>query len=167
MAGDMHTPDMPAEVTLRAGYLLSRLGAAAREAFAAELAPLGLRPSHYGALVLLKKHEPASQQALASGLGVDRSLIVRIVDHLEALGAVERRPDPLDRRRHALHLTSTGRDLIEQCDTIAGQVQDKRLAPLSPQQRRDLLNLLTILASHDLQASTPPPSTATHPPAGA
>ena len=52
-----------------------RPGDSARETFATELAPLGLRPNHYGALVLLKNHEPTSQQTLADGLRVDRSIM--------------------------------------------------------------------------------------------
>jgi DNA-binding MarR family transcriptional regulator len=143
-------PQMPAEVSGRISYLLSRLGASARDRFAAALAPLGLRPNHYGALRLLQQHEPTSQQTLAAGLGVDRSVIVGIVDHLESLGAVERQPDPRDRRRHALHLTAAGRDLIKRADAIAEQLQEQRLAPLTAPQRRDLLTLLDILASHDL-----------------
>ena len=157
---------MSAEVSGRIGYLLSRLGASARNRFAAALAPLGLRPNHYGALRLLQQHEPTSQQTLAAGLGVDRSVIVGIVDHLESLGAVERRPDPRDRRRHALHLTDAGRDLIKRADAIAGQLQEQRLAPLTAPQRRDLLTLLDILARHDLgsaDASAGTPRKATEP----
>ena len=161
MSDDHHPPDMPIDVARRVGYLLSRLGDSARQTFAAELAPLGLRPNHYGALVLLKRHEPTSQQTLAAGLGVDRSMIVGIIDHLEALGAVERRGDPIDRRRHALHLTAAGRKLIKQCDTIAKRVQEKRLAPLTPQQRETLLSLLSILAANDPRP-TPPAPTVNH-----
>jgi DNA-binding MarR family transcriptional regulator len=157
MSDDQHPPKMPIEVARRVGYLLSRLGDSARQTFAAELAPLGLRPNHYGALVLLKRHEPTSQQTLAAGLGVDRSMIVGIVDHLEALGAVERRGDPIDRRRHALHLTAAGRKLIKQGDTIAKRVQEKRLAPLTVQQRETLLGLLSILAANDPRLSPPAP----------
>ena len=158
MSDNQHAPEMPMEVARRVGYLLSRLGDSARHTFAAELAPLGLRPNHYGALALLKNHQPTSQQTLAAGLGVDRSMIVGIVDHLEALGAVERRADPIDRRRHALHLTATGRKLIKQCDTIAKRVQEKRLAPLTPQQRETLLSLLSILAANDPRLSPPAPT---------
>jgi DNA-binding MarR family transcriptional regulator len=157
-------PQMPAEVSGRIGYLLSRLGASARDRFAAALAPLGLRPNHYGALRLLEKHEPASQQTLAVGLGVDRSVIVGIIDHLESLGAVQRQPDPRDRRRYALHLTAAGQALIKRADAIAGQLQEQRLAPLTATQRRDLLTLLNILARHELGTATTSTGTPREPP---
>ncbi len=144
-------PEMPAEISTRIGYLLSRLGASSVEGFSDALAPLGLRPKHYGALALLKKYQPTSQQTLAAGLRVDRSMIVGIVDHLETLGAVARRPDPSDRRRHALHLTPAGRELIQRCDTIARELQEKRLAPLTAHQRQELLTLLSILAQHQFR----------------
>jgi DNA-binding MarR family transcriptional regulator len=163
MTDDLPAPEMPTEVARRVGYLLSRLGNSARETFAKELAPFGVRPNQYGALVLLKKHEPTSQQTLAAALGVDRSMIVGIIDHLQALGAVERRSDPTDRRRHALRLTAAGHELIEQCDIVAERVQERRLAALSPQQRESLLSLLSILAANDPRLSARKPSVGLEP----
>lgn len=140
---------MPAEVSGRIGFLLSRLGAAARERFTAALDPLGLRANQYGALKLLQQNEPMSQQHLATAMGVDRSLIVGIVDHLERIGAVRRDPDPADRRRHSLRLTTSGHELIGRGDAVAEQLQERRLAPLDQAQRQDLLALLSILAENE------------------
>jgi DNA-binding MarR family transcriptional regulator len=141
---------VPVQVSARTGFLLSRLGAAARERFASALAPLGIRPAHYGALKLIEAHGPVPQQALAVGLGVDRSMIVGLVDHLETVGAVQRRPDPDDRRRHALHLTAHGRQLVHEADAIADDLHDQWLAPLEGVERAQLLGLLRRLADANL-----------------
>jgi DNA-binding MarR family transcriptional regulator len=48
---------------------------------------------------------------IADMLQCDASNVTGIVDRLEARGAVERRPDPSDRRIKALVLTRSGRAL--------------------------------------------------------
>jgi len=48
---------------------------------------------------VLEHTQPATQQTLANALGVDRSTLVAIIDHLEVVGAVTRRRDPADRHR--------------------------------------------------------------------
>ena len=123
-------------------------GAAVNARFTAALAPLDLRPRHYGALAVLEHTQPATQQTLANALGVDRSMLVAIVDHLETIGAVTRRRDPTDRRRYALELTSHGRELLARCKAIVRQGEEEGLAPLTRSQRQHLLDLLTILAVH-------------------
>jgi DNA-binding MarR family transcriptional regulator len=140
------------------GYLLSRLGAAGNARFAAALAPLGLRPRHFGALAVLEHTQPATQQTLANALGVDRSTLVAIADHLEAIGAVSRRRDSADRRRYALELTEHGRTLLARCKQIVRHGEEEGLAPLSQQQREQLLELLSILAAHLPNLPSPPAS---------
>ena len=134
-------------LTSQIGYLLSRLGAASHAGFLAALEPLDLRPRHYGALALLHHQGPVSQQALANQMRLDRSVIVAIIDHLEHLGAVERRQDASDRRRYALHLTDHGVDLLTRCNQLIKQGTAQRLAPLSQTQREQLHELLATLAA--------------------
>lgn len=144
-----YTVRMPDQdpLTSQIGYLLSRLGAASHAGFLAALGPLDLRPRHYGALALLHHHGPVSQQALADQMRLDRSVMVAIIDHLERLGAVERRQDASDRRRHALHLTDHGVDLLTRCNQLIEQGTAQRLAPLNRTQRQQLHQLLATLAA--------------------
>lgn len=152
MGPDSRDAELPAQVSGRIGYLLSRLGVARQRRFVAALAPLGIRPGHYGALKLIEAHGPVSQQTLADGLRMDRSVVVGAVDHLGAAGAVQRRPDPADRRRHALHLTARGRDLIREGDAVADRLHEQWLAPLNTEQREQLLRLLGMLTKAHLHA---------------
>jgi DNA-binding MarR family transcriptional regulator len=143
-------------LTSQIGYLLSRLGAASHAGFLAALEPLDLRPRHYGALALLHHHGPVSQQELADQMRLDRSVMVAIIDHLEHLGAVERRRDAGDRRRHALHLTDHGVDLLARCNQLIEQGTAQRLAPLTRAQREQLRELLaTLVAGNPDVAGTP------------
>ena len=59
----------------RASFLLSQLGTRSAQEFANRLAPLGMRPSHFGLLMHLSHDEGQSQQQLADALGIHRNVI--------------------------------------------------------------------------------------------
>ncbi len=60
-------------------------------------------------LVQLDPDGAVTMRALADRLQYDPSNLTAVIDRLEALGAVERRPDPGDRRVRGLVLTEKGR----------------------------------------------------------
>jgi DNA-binding MarR family transcriptional regulator len=111
----------------------------------AALEPLGLRPKHFGLLNLLEHAGGASQQLLGERLCVDPSSIVAIVDDLERAGVVERRRDPSDRRRYAIHLTGKGARLLTRARAAVVEAEDGLLAPLDAGEREQLRELLARL----------------------
>ncbi|MFK4144773.1 MarR family winged helix-turn-helix transcriptional regulator [Streptomyces sp. NPDC004065] len=64
------------------------------------------------ALVVLDTCGPVKLVALAATLGVNPSTALRMVERLEALGLVDRRTNPANRREVVLRLTSGGRGLV-------------------------------------------------------
>jgi DNA-binding MarR family transcriptional regulator len=132
----------------RASFLLSQIGARSADSFAERLAPLGLRPSEFGLLVALSAGQGASQQQLADGIGVHRNAMVGLVDSLEERGLVERRPHPSDRRAHAIHLTTAGRDVLRRAERLADQQEADLLKALTPDERARLVESLQRLADH-------------------
>jgi DNA-binding MarR family transcriptional regulator len=72
---------------------------------------IGLAPMQAMALTSLEPDEPMPMSALATLLMCDNSNVTGIVDRLEALGLVERRPAPRDRRVKAVALTERGQAL--------------------------------------------------------
>jgi DNA-binding MarR family transcriptional regulator len=56
---------------------------------------------------------PLSLSELASAVSVDAPYATLIVDNLEERGLVERRPDPADRRRKLVALTSAGKEAAQ------------------------------------------------------
>jgi DNA-binding MarR family transcriptional regulator len=58
----------------------------------------------------------------------------RAVDDLERLGAAVRLPDPGDRRVRLVGLTSTGRDLLDQAQTLASDAAEDLFSVLSDDQ---------------------------------
>lgn len=116
-------------------FRLGVVGAVVSERFAAEIAGYDLKPKHVGVLALLESAPATSQLELAGAMGVAPSLIVRLADHLERLGAVERVRDPADRRRQALRLTGHGTDLLAECTRLSRAMEHNLLAGLSAPDR--------------------------------
>src|SRR3954451_21115952 len=128
------------------GFLLSWNGQRVAAHFAAALEPLGLRPQHFGVLRLLEAAPGATQNDLVGRSMIDPSTMVKVIDELEELGLAERRMDPADRRRRAVHLTAGGREAFARAMKVAAQTAEDALAPLDAGERDTLRRLLRKLA---------------------
>lgn len=128
-------------------YLLSMLGLGTSRRFAAAIEPLGLAPREYAILGALTAHDGASQTQLGERLGIDPSSMVVVIDRLEEAGLVERRRDPNDRRRHAIHLTERSAEVYAKARELALNLDRENLAPLNGDEREQLHALLVRLAS--------------------
>lgn len=127
-------------------FLLTQLGHDAATQFAERMATVDLSPPHAGILRAIAAEPGRSQQALSGQLGVLPSRIVAHVDELENRGYVERRRNPDDRRLHALHLTASGKRLLQKISTLARQHEGTITAGLDDRQRATLHELLATLA---------------------
>jgi DNA-binding MarR family transcriptional regulator len=82
---------------------------------------------------------------LAADLGITARTVTTLVDALEKEGFLVRLPDPTDRRATLLELTDTARTQFEQVRSLQMELGEELIAPLDPQQRRLLLDLLSRL----------------------
>jgi DNA-binding MarR family transcriptional regulator len=129
----------------RPTWLLSRANARSQalltEGFAAE----GVRGYHFRLLAALDEFGPASQADLGRRTGIDRSDVVASLNDLVARGLACREPDPVDRRRNVITMTTAGAVALERFDTVLDDVQTALLAPLTPNERTTLVRLLAKL----------------------
>src|SRR4051812_34606747 len=86
---------------------------------------------------------PMSMGELAAALGIDPPNATVVVDDLESLGLVRRRPHPSDRRAKVVEATRKGKDLARRPDDILGTPP----AALSALETEDLETLRRILGS--------------------
>jgi DNA-binding MarR family transcriptional regulator len=150
----------PEPLASAVGFLLSWTGRRTASTFAAGLAPLGLKPPHFGVLSLIAAEPGRTQYELGQLSMIDPSSMVAIVDELEALGLAERRLDPSDRRKRALHLTRKGVRTLERARAVAVETSEHILEALDESERETLMVLLRKLAGL-------PSKTAVAEPAGA
>lgn len=137
---------VPAELISSPVFLLKRLGMKAKEESQVAYADAGVHPYHYSILATLAEGERETQGAIADALDFDRGQLVGLLDEMEEAGLVERRRDPDDRRRQVVVMTPVGRKMLTKVRTVAQQLDDDFLAPLTADQRKQLQKLLLALA---------------------
>lgn len=129
------------------GFLVTRLHERAHRDFLEALAPVGLEPRHYAALVVLGETGPVPQADLARHLGLSGARVVQVVDGLEERGLVSRRAVAGDRRTHLLH-REAGADAATDAARGAGdRAIGDLLAPLTAAERDRLTVLLRAFVS--------------------
>ena len=138
------------------GFLLSWNGQRTAHLFAEALRPLGLRPHHFGVLTLIASEPGRTQQELVDRSMIDPSTMVKLIDELEERGLAERRVDPQDRRRRAVHLTDKGRATLERAQDAANATIDDVLAPLDQAERETLRLLLRKLSGLETTMTSSP-----------
>jgi DNA-binding MarR family transcriptional regulator len=106
---------------------------------------IGARRYHYALLAALAEFGPACQAALGRRCGIDRSDVVAAINELAGDGQVVRSPDPADRRRNVITVTTGGLRQLERADAALAGVQESLLGPLSAEERRELVRLLTLV----------------------
>jgi len=73
-------------------------------------------------LFRLREQEGLSQVDLADVLELQPISLVRLLDRLVEHGLVQRRNDPRDRRANRLFLTETGRQLVDDLDSLRNAI---------------------------------------------
>jgi DNA-binding MarR family transcriptional regulator len=104
-----------------------------------ELLGMDVRPLL--ALSYLAERDGAPQQELDDVLCMDARNVVVLLNELEDLGHIIRRRDPADRRRHRVHLTSSGRQALKRAAHAQRNVEEDLLQTLSDDERAILWRL--------------------------
>jgi DNA-binding MarR family transcriptional regulator len=124
------------------GFLISQLGFFSSKRFIDALEPLGIGPRDFSLMRFVDASDGQSQHALAERLGIPPSRMVALVDGLEEMGLLERRPDPDDRRVRGLFLTRKGRTVLEKAGKIAIDYETQLCAGINREERDQLIDLL-------------------------
>jgi DNA-binding MarR family transcriptional regulator len=123
-------------------FLLSQVGIHAARQFSERIAEVGLHPPLFRVLNLVDAAEGQSQQAIGEAIEVPPSRMVALVDELEQLGLIERRPKPEDRRVRALYLTPKGRKTLARGREIARAHEQDLTQGMAAADRKRLTELL-------------------------
>ncbi|WP_240930391.1 MarR family winged helix-turn-helix transcriptional regulator [Isoptericola sp. BMS4] len=114
---------------------------------AATCAELPHGPRGYEVLAAVTRDTPPTQAALASRLGIDRTVMTYLLDELVGAGLVERRQDPADRRARRIVPTGLGREVLAGLDARVARAEDELLSGLDERERATLRHLLERAAS--------------------
>ncbi|SEH03251.1 DNA-binding transcriptional regulator, MarR family [Nonomuraea solani] len=151
------------------GFLLAWVAADGGERYAKELATFGLKAHHVGVLTLLQDG-PLPQSRLSERLGVFKPVMVTLLRDLEGMGLVRRHAHPTDGRALEVHLLPAGRERLEVVEEAGRRLSDEFFAPLTPEERLTLHELLTKLAEPEPEpgaGAEPEPGAGAEPEPGA
>ena len=122
-----------------------------------QLADLGLSHGEWSVLAHLATSgtEPVTPSRLADVTHVAPSSMTHRLDRMTERGLVVRAPDPANRTRVLVELTSAGWQVFEEAVREANVVESDTLSGLSRKQRRELAALLEVVISRldDLETS--------------
>lgn len=102
----------------------------------------GLTPTQFAALWKAVELGRVTQNLLGRLTAMDPATIQGVVRRLTARGLLVRTCDPMDRRTAVLAPTEAGIALVAQGVACARRSHDRALAPLTDEERRQLLMLL-------------------------
>lgn len=139
---------VPSRLRALPSWLVNQTAVPANSLVSAALDSAEARRYHYKVLAALDEYGPASQATLGRRCAIDRSDMVAAINELTERAFVERAPDPADRRRNVVTLTRKGRGHLHKLDRLVAEAQDELLAPLSPRERTQLVDLLTRIVDH-------------------
>src|SRR5215203_3277651 len=127
------------------GLLLALLGQQAMRRLRAAHTAHNLSPRQFHLLGLLHDRGALSQRELGTLMDVDPSILVTLLNPLEARGYLSRERDATDRRRHVVTLTRRGHQQLERAAQAQRDAEDELFAGLSEAQRNQLRGLLLFL----------------------
>ncbi|ALM86963.1 MarR family winged helix-turn-helix transcriptional regulator [Bordetella sp. N] len=148
-------PDLPI-APMAVFSRLFRLQAIASRDIDRSFRPLGVNPGEFDVIATLTRHGPPhalSPQQLAESMLLSSGAMTNRLDRLEQAGLVARQPNPDDRRGVIVTLTDRGREAADAVLCAYLDILDQMLAPLEPERRALLAELLReLLLVHDHQA---------------
>ena len=127
------------------GLLLALLGQQAMRRLRAAHTEHNLSPRQFHLLGLLHDRGALTQRELGTLMDVDPSILVTLLNPLEADGYLSRERDADDRRRHVVTITRRGKQQLDRAAQAQRDAEDELFARLSKAQRAQLRRLLLIL----------------------
>jgi DNA-binding MarR family transcriptional regulator len=126
-------------------WLLGRAAARGHGLVTEHLAREGMRMPHHAVLCGIAEYEPLAQAELARIVRIDPKDMVAVLNDLQARGLITRSRDPRDARKNALALTPEGGALLRRLEELGDRANAALLAPLTPDEGRQLGLLLSRL----------------------
>jgi DNA-binding MarR family transcriptional regulator len=105
-----------------------------------------LSPRQFQLLGLLHDRGPVGQRELGQMMEIDPSILVTLLNPLEASGLLSRRRDELDRRRHLVTLTGLGERRLSAATRAQREAEEELFAGLDRGEREQLRVLLVALS---------------------
>jgi DNA-binding MarR family transcriptional regulator len=135
-------------------YMVKQLELAIRAQLDEVLRPESITPPQYTALTVLERRSDLSAAELARNAFITDQSAAGMIAVLEERGLARRHPDPHDRRRRVVSLTAAGQGLLDRVRADVAAVEERMLAPLTPEQAEAFRS--SVAACRSALSSAPP-----------
>jgi DNA-binding MarR family transcriptional regulator len=115
-----------------------------------------LTPVQFAMLRCLADHPGIDQVSLSGITAIDTSTGATVCARLEEKGLLERKVIPHNRRQRALTITPDGEQLLASLVPATQRLRDRLLAPLSPGEQQQFMELLIRLVRDNNEQSRAP-----------
>jgi DNA-binding MarR family transcriptional regulator len=145
---------LPASLRGSLCWPLARVGQAIVAAHNDALSEYGLNLRTFAVLAMVAHGPTRSQLEIAKAVGLDKSTLVATLDSLEAVGLLERRPDPADRRARVVVATEKGRMLVDQAAEVVKETETRILSGVSCEDASRIKETLIALMEGPLRSES-------------
>lgn len=128
------------------GHLLRRCHQIAVAIFLDECHAYDLTPLQYVTLSALATQGRLDKADIGGATALDRTTVAVVVKNLETRGCVVTRPSEYDRRAKLIEITDKGRSLLSSVQREVVNAQKRTVAPLTRNERAELMRLLRKIA---------------------
>ena len=130
---------------------LTRLSRHLRTLFNARVTAHGLTYPRARVLFRLARRSGMTQKTLAAELELEQPTVVRLLDRMEALGLIDRVPDPADRRAKQIVLTTHGTEQAALVTGISETMRDELFSGLPEAELRQAVALFETISERILE----------------
>lgn len=125
-----------------ARHLANNLARLLEEKLRKRIAPLGIVPGQFPALLALWERDGLTQKELLAMLDIEQATLANTLTRMERDGLVIRKEHPKDARARTIHLTLKGRSIRDSAYRIAIQINKEMLADLSEEETQAFLDYM-------------------------
>lgn len=124
------------------GYQVNHLARLFARAITQRNQEIGIMPGQMPALLALLEEEGLSQKDLRERIQVEQPTLANTLNRMERDGLIERRGDPVDKRRSFIYLTDKARDAAKTVIANAKAVNRHATAGMSTEEKETALALI-------------------------
>ncbi|OCQ21162.1 hypothetical protein A7985_11040 [Pseudoalteromonas luteoviolacea] len=129
------------------GWLIAVLSADLAATLDERLKEIGLSLNVWPSLFALWEQDGLTQTELTNRCNTAHYTTTRLLDTLEKMQLVERRPHPNSRRAHLVYLTEKGKNIEHQATEIAKSVNAEFLGDLELNEQQQIFRLISKVIS--------------------
>jgi DNA-binding MarR family transcriptional regulator len=130
------------------GYQVNHLARLFERALRDGIAPYGVVPGQFPALLALYEEDGITQAELTRTVSIEQPTMANTLQRMERDGLVERTVDPTDGRRARIRLTERAMRLEEPLTAVAREINAAAAEALDPNEHETLMRAIGKLITH-------------------